>query len=168
MKPKKILVLALAGYLIVVGQTFQSVHGQAGMPVLPVAKDPGNNWGLPNNLVEQLAQYPNAEVAFICGPQLKAGSSLNPFPWFDSTALKMGIHYGEEAPRVAPFGPMFLAKNVWRNTISGRVSVSARATTIIGKGTRFTRDFDLTGPAPGFSGHFRMRRAHRESSFGGV
>ena len=132
------------------------------MPVLPardVAKNPGNTWGLPSNLIDQLAQYPSAEVAFICGPQLQAGSSLNPFPWFDTTALKMGIDYGEKAPRVAPFGPMFLAKNVWRNIISGRVSVAARATTVTGKGTRFTRDFDLTGPAPGFSGNFRIRDA---------
>jgi hypothetical protein len=127
------------------------------MPVLPVGKDPGNNWGLPASLADQIVRYPSAEVAFICGPQLKAGSSLNPFPWFDSTALKMGTHYGEDAPRVAPFGPMFLAKNVWRNTISGRVSVSARATVVTGKGTRFTRDLDLTGPAPGFNGHFRIR-----------
>jgi hypothetical protein len=119
----------------------------------------GNNWGLPANLANQLAQYPSAEVAFICGPQLKAGSSLNRFPWFDSTALKMGIHYGEEAPRVAPFGPMFLAKNVWRNTITGRVSVSAGANTVTGKGTLFTRDFDPRGPAPGYSGHFRIRDA---------
>lgn len=132
------------------------------MPVLPareVAKNPSNNWGLPANLADQLAKYPSAEVAFICGPQLKAGSSLNPFPWFDTTALKMGTHYGEEAPRVAPFGPMFLAKNVWRNTISGRVSVAARATAVTGRGTRFTRDLDLTGPTPGFSGHFRIRDA---------
>lgn len=128
------------------------------MPVLP-ARVPANNWELPTKLVDQLAEYPSAEVAFICGPQLKAGSSLNPFPWFDTTALKMGTYYGEDAPRVAPFGPMFLAKNVWRNTISGRVSVAARATTVTGRGTRFTRDLDLTGPAPGFSGHFRIRDA---------
>lgn len=159
-----VLTLSVAVCLIVsvVGQTFPSVQRRTGMPVLPardVAKNPGNTWGLPSNLIDQLAQYPSAEVAFICGPQLQAGSSLNPFPWFDTTALKMGIDYGEKAPRVAPFGPMFLAKNVWRNIISGRVSVAARATTVTGKGTRFTRDFDLTGPAPGFSGNFRIRDA---------
>jgi hypothetical protein len=140
-----LLTLTVAGCLIVVGEAFLPVRGQTGQTgksVLPV---------------DQLAQYPSAEVAFICGPQLKAGSSLNPFPWFDSTALKMGTHYGEDAPRIAPFGPMFLAKNVWRNTISGRVSVSARTTVVTGKGTRFTRDLDLTGPAPGFNGHFRIR-----------
>jgi hypothetical protein len=178
----KILVATcLASYLVccpvvpVVGQGFQSpqsLQKQAGMPVLSrkasakpseaeriIRHDLSNNWGLAPNLVDQLAHYPSAEVAFICGPQLKAGSSLNPFPWFDNTALKMGIHYGEEAPRVAPFGPMFLAKNVWRNIISGRVSVAARATTVTGKGTRFTRDFDLEGPEPGYSGHFRIRDA---------
>jgi hypothetical protein len=163
-KIQRLLMLAVVGCLIVpaVGQAFLPVRGQTGKSVLTardVAKDPGNNWGLPTSLADQIVRYPSAEVAFICGPQLRVGSSLNPFPWFDNTALKMGTHYGEEAPRVAPFGPMFLAKNVWRNIISGRVSVSARATTVTGKGTRFTRDFDLTGPAPGFSGNFRIRDA---------
>jgi hypothetical protein len=166
-----VLKLSVAGCLIVtvVGQPFQR---QAGIPVLSVQgsskrseaeqvipNDSSNSWGLPASIADQLAQYPNANVAFICGPQLKAGSSLNPFPWFDNTAFKMGIHYGEGAPRIAPFGPMFLAKNVWRNIISGRVSVAARATTVTGKGTRFTRDFDPEGPEPGYSGHFRIRDA---------
>jgi hypothetical protein len=158
----KILVAScLVGYLVccpvvlVAGQGFKSgqyVQRQAGIP---------NNWGLPLNLVDQLANYPSAEVAFICGPQLKAGSSLNPFPWFDSTALKMGIRYGEEAPRVAPLGPMFFVphRNLWRNTISGRISIAAHATIVTGKDTRFTRDVDLKGPAPGFNGHFRIRDA---------
>jgi hypothetical protein len=160
-KIQRLLRLAVAGCLIVlvVGQTFQSVHGQAGMPVLRVARNPGTNWGLPVSFADQIVRYPSAEVEFICGPQLKSGSSLNPFPWFDTTALKMGTHYGDEAPRVAPFGPMFLAKNVWRNTISGRVSVAAHATVVTGKSTRFSHDLDLNGPAPGFSGHFRIRDA---------
>jgi len=34
--------------------------------------------------------YPSEAVAFIAGPQLKAGSSLNPWPWYDETALGMG------------------------------------------------------------------------------
>jgi hypothetical protein len=169
-----VLTLSVAGCLVVavVGQTFQSVQRQAGMSGLShqgsvkhseaeqvIVNDPSNSWGLPASLADQLAQYPNANVAFICGPQLKAGSSLNPFPWFDNTAFKMGNHYGEAAPRVAPFGPMFLAKNVWRSIISGRVSVAARATTVTGKGTRFTRDVDPRGPEPGYSGHFRIRDA---------
>src|SRR5262245_11758624 len=31
----------------------------------------------------ELVTYPNDKIAFICGPQLKANSRLNPFPWFD-------------------------------------------------------------------------------------
>ncbi len=119
----------------------------------------GHSWGLTPNFAAELVQYPTAETAFICGPQLKSGSRLNPFPWFDATALKQGIHHGEQAPRIAPIGPMVLDKpeNVWRNVIAGRVSVAARGTVVTGKGTRFTRDLDLAGPAPGFNGHFRIR-----------
>jgi hypothetical protein len=114
-----------------------------------------------SELKGELVVYPNEQVAFICGPQLKSGSRLNPFPWFDATAIKQGIYHGEEAPRVAPFGPMTLdvPDNVWRNVIAGRVSVAVRGTVVTGKGTRFRRDFDLNGPAPGYSGHFRIRDA---------
>lgn len=120
-----------------------------------------NRWGLPPNFADQLVQYPSDEIAFICGPQLKIGSWLNPFPWFDATALKQGVYHGEQAPRVAPFGPMTLDKpeNIWRNTIAGRVSVAAGGTIVTGRGTRFTSEIDLTGPAPGFRGHFRIRDA---------
>jgi hypothetical protein len=126
-----------------------------------VLNGPGNTWGLPPNLADQLAQYPSEEVAFICGPQLKAGSRLNPFPWFDTTATKQGIYHGEKAPRVAPFGPMILnlPENVWRNVIAGRVSVARGGRVVTGKGTRFTLDFDPAGPGPGYSGHFRIRDA---------
>jgi hypothetical protein len=50
-------------------------------------------------------------------------------------------------------------ENVWRNVIAGRVSIASRSTVVTGKGTRFTRDFDAAGPAPGYSGHFRIRDA---------
>jgi hypothetical protein len=116
-------------------------------------------WRVPATSVDQLVTYPGAEVAFIIGPQLKAGSSLNPFPWFDKTASELGRRYGEQAPRVPPFGPMTFDKadNNWRNTIAGRVSVTRGGTSVTGRGTRFTHDLDLTGPAPGFNGHFRIR-----------
>ncbi|HEY0431140.1 MAG TPA: hypothetical protein VGC61_04955, partial [Pyrinomonadaceae bacterium] len=51
---------------------------------------------------EDLVVYPNPKVAFICGPQLKSGSRLNPAPWFDRTARSSGITLGERNPRVAP------------------------------------------------------------------
>jgi hypothetical protein len=134
------------------------------MPVLPaqaLARDPGNTWGLPASQADQIVRYPSAEVAFICGPQLKAGSALNPFPWFDATARVQGRSHGEKAPRIAPVGEMFFVphRNLWRNTISGRVSAVARGTVVTGKGTRFTHDLDLAGPAPGYNGHFRIRDA---------
>jgi hypothetical protein len=164
------LLVALSLIIPTFGQTLRSTSATA-TPVPSrsnhienergVRNHAGNNWGLPSNFAPELVQYPSAEVAFICGPQLKSGSRLNPFPWFDTNAIKQGIYHGEKAPRVAPFGPMILDKpeNVWRNIIAGRVSVAARSNVVTGKGTRFTRDLDLAGPAPGFSGHFRIRDA---------
>ena len=170
---KYFLKLLVAGCLIVpaVGQTFQSVlktsfpvNGQAGMPVLQARtpeKDPGNTWGLPAQHADHLVRYPSAEVAFICGPQLKADSSLNPFPWFDTTARDQGKLHGEKAARIAPFGPMFFVphRNLWRNIISGRISIPARGTVVTGRGTRFTLDVDVAGPPPRFNGHLRIRDA---------
>src|SRR5437660_8982748 len=63
---------------------------------------------LAQSLETERVQYPNTQVAFICGPQLKTGSALNPAPWFDSTAFTRGITLGDQFPRIAPFGPMSL------------------------------------------------------------
>src|SRR5205807_5783331 len=65
-----------------------------------------NDLNLPQPAADQLVDYPNAEIAFICGPQLKSGSRLNPAPWFDRTAREQGINHGENTPRIAPIGPM--------------------------------------------------------------
>src|SRR5437764_15205413 len=51
---------------------------------------------------DELVRYPNEEAAFICGPQLKSGSALNPYPWFDRTAIEYGQTLGAEVPAVAP------------------------------------------------------------------
>ncbi|MDX6612686.1 MAG: hypothetical protein QOD75_1872, partial [Blastocatellia bacterium] len=106
-----------------------------------------------------LVVYPNAQVGFICGPQLKSGSTLNPAPWFDATARSMGIILGERSPRIAPFGPMALDRQTkeWRNVITGRVSVAAQGTIVTGWGTGFTRDVDANGPGPDFNGRMRIR-----------
>jgi hypothetical protein len=108
-----------------------------------------------------LVSYPNENVAFICGPQLKATSPLNPFPWFDATAREQGIAHGEKAPRIAPIGPMNTdsPNHAWRNVIAGRVAVAARSTVVAGNATKFIRDVDAVGPAPGYNGHLRIRDA---------
>src|SRR5437879_1575141 len=49
-----------------------------------------------------LVTYPNGNIAFICGPQLKANSRLNPYPWFDSTQVHYGHVLGQEAPSIPP------------------------------------------------------------------
>ncbi|CAN5723122.1 hypothetical protein BH18ACI4_BH18ACI4_16150 [soil metagenome] len=110
---------------------------------------------------DQLVRYPTAAVAFICGPQLRAGSGLNPAPWFDTTSRTMGIALGERAPRVAPFGPMSLNSHTgrWENIIAGRLSVSSGGVIVTGLGTAFTRDVDPSGSAPNFNGHLRIRDA---------
>ncbi|MEO8435283.1 MAG: hypothetical protein ABI596_10340 [Pyrinomonadaceae bacterium] len=107
----------------------------------------------------ELVTYPNAEVGFICGPQLKSGSSLNQNPWFDSISRSMGITLGERFPRVAPFGPMFVNSytGTWDNVISGRVSISSGSTIVSGVDTSFTRDVDANGAAPLFNGRLRIR-----------
>src|SRR3989442_14345434 len=54
------------------------------------------------SLESERVQYPNAETAFICGPQLKSRSALNPFPGFDSTAVTKGASIGPELPASGP------------------------------------------------------------------
>src|SRR2546421_971406 len=116
---------------------------------------------LPQTAADQLVNYPSPQIAFICGPQLKSGSRLNPAPWFDQTAREQGISHGENTPRIAPIGPMTLSKdkNEWINVIAGQVSVSQGSAIVTGKGTRFTLDIDPVGPAPRFDGHLRIRDA---------
>jgi hypothetical protein len=48
----------------------------------------------PNDLVV----YPSPEVEFIIGPQLKAGSASNPWPWFDQNMVTMGLVHGAAFP----------------------------------------------------------------------
>src|SRR5687767_2070854 len=61
---------------------------------LPGSTD--HSWGS-TDLGGELVVYPSPQVAFICGPQLKAGSRLNPFPWFDRMQIKYGHTHGREA-----------------------------------------------------------------------
>lgn len=115
--------------------------------------------GRGQSLATEQVQYPNPETAFICGPQLKAGSPLNPAPWFDSTARGMGITLGERFPRIPAFGPMFVNSHsgAWENVIAGRISVTSGSSIVIGVGTSFTRDIDSAGPAPSHNGRLRIR-----------
>ncbi len=67
----------------------------------------------------ELVQYPSDEVAFIVGPQLKAGSAQNPFPWFDGVELSKGRELGAQFPAVAP------------RTLTGTLSVRQGSTSRI-------------------------------------
>src|SRR6266550_7973929 len=104
----------------------------------------GAHLSLAQTLETERVQYPNAQVAFICGPQLKAGSALNPAPWFDATARTMGVTLGDRFPRVAPFGPMSFnsQSGAWDDVIAGRISISSGSAVVTGVNTTFTGDVD--------------------------
>ncbi|HEY3027419.1 MAG TPA: hypothetical protein VGJ55_14815, partial [Pyrinomonadaceae bacterium] len=84
-----------------------------------------------------------------------------PAPWFDATALSMGITLGDRFPRVAPFGPMTLnsQSGAWDDVIAGRISITSGSTAVTGVDTGFTRDIDANGAAPDYNGRLRIRDA---------
>ena len=102
----------------------------------------------PPEIRSQLVTYPTAEVAFICGPQLKPNSPLNPFPWFDSTQVAQGHVQGREAPRIAP------------RVLTGVVTVAPNSRIVTGFGTRFRSEVDPRGPAPFYDGWFRIQQGN--------
>jgi hypothetical protein len=120
-----------------------------------------NQIALAQTLETERVQYPNSQVAFICGPQLKAGSALNPAPWFDSASHSMGITLGDRFPRVAPFGPMAYnaQSGTWDNVIAGQVSINSGSAVVTGVNSSFTRDVDANGAGPHFNGRLRVRDA---------
>ena len=91
-----------------------------------------------------LVVYPSPQVAFICGPQLKANSRLNPFPWFDATQIKYGHLLGREAPSIPP------------RTLTGAVNAKPNSRVVTGIGTRFRSEVDPNGPAPFYNGWLRI------------
>src|SRR3989344_1040099 len=50
----------------------------------------------PVSFAGDLVVFPNPEVAFIVGPQVKANASTttNPWPWYDSIAITKGLQHG--------------------------------------------------------------------------
>jgi hypothetical protein len=92
----------------------------------------------------ELVSYPNPEIAFICGPQLKAGSRFNPFPWFDRAQIESGHVHGRWFPAIPP------------RKLSGVLNANTGSTAVKGKGTRFLSEIDVRGPAPLFNGHLRL------------
>ncbi len=80
--------------------------------------------------VPDLVQFPSPEVEFIAGPQLKAGSALNPAPWFDQTALSRGLELGNSFPASAP-----------QHALAGTVNLTKGSKAVVGTNTRFLSDF---------------------------
>ncbi|HJQ32269.1 MAG TPA: hypothetical protein VJ866_08825 [Pyrinomonadaceae bacterium] len=89
--------------------------------------------------------FPDPRVEFICGPQLKAGSARNPYPWFDRVQLTVGRELGQQFPAVAP------------RRLSGTVTVRQDSRAVEGAGTHFKREVDPGGPAPLFNGRLRIQ-----------
>ena len=104
----------------------------------------------PPEVLRELVTYPSPEIAFICGPQLKSGSRLNPFPWFDRTQVSQGHVQGREAPKIAP------------RVLTGTVNVTPNSRVVNGNGTRFTVEVDPRGPAPFYNGWLRIRESGAE------
>lgn len=99
---------------------------------------------LPREIETELVSYPSPEIAFICGPQLKVRSGLNPFPWFDDTEIAQGRVQAREAPAIAP------------RILTGTVSIGRSERIITGVGTRFRSEVDPNGPAPFYDGWLRI------------
>ena len=95
----------------------------------------------PDEVAAEMARYPSPEVAFICGPQLKVHSRMNPFRWFDATQIDQGHVQGREAPRIAP------------RVLTGTVSINPNARVVNGSGTRFKVEVD----PPFYNGWLRVR-----------
>src|SRR3989442_15407132 len=92
----------------------------------------------------ELVTYPNGKTGLICGPQLKANSRLNPFPWFDATQINYGHVLGRESPSVPP------------RTLTGAVNARLNSPVVTGIGTRFRSEVDPNGPAPFYNGWLRI------------
>jgi hypothetical protein len=96
-------------------------------------------------LETEQVRYPSPEVAFICGPQLKANSPLNPYPWFDKTQIDFGHTHGQAFPSIGP------------RELTGALNASNNSRVVTGVGTRFTSEVDPAGPAPYYDGWLRLR-----------
>jgi hypothetical protein len=94
-----------------------------------------------------LVVFPNENVAFIVGPQLRSGSRRNPYPWFDRVATEHGHLHGRSTPRFAP------------RELTGTVTVQRGSTEVVGAATRFLSEVDPNDFAPLYNGWLRVKMA---------
>jgi hypothetical protein len=106
----------------------------------------------PEALKAELVRYPDARIAFICGPQLKSQSPLSHNAWFDATQDRYGRVLGREAAAIPP------------RVLTGTVTVTPGARVVTGSGTRFLLEIDPSGAAPFYNGWLRILdgNTHRE------
>jgi len=91
--------------------------------------------------------FPDPNIEFIIGPQLKMGSKLNPYPWFDRTQLERGKVHGRDFPKLPPL------------TLTGTLVVTRGSAAVQGIDTHFLSEIDPDGPAPFFNGRLQIRES---------
>jgi len=135
--------LALSGAFAISGFAQGEPQNQT-RPRSVTNRDKSRPAGANLDRIPDLIKYADPKVAFVCGPQLKAGSRLNPFPWFDSTQIAYGKILGREGPTIPP------------RVLTGTVSVQRNSRVVTGTGTRFVAEIDPNGPAPFYNGWLRI------------
>ena len=103
------------------------------------------NSTIPAVPASELATFPSPQVEFIIGPQLRIGSKLNPYAWFNSTQITRGMIHGRAFPSVPP------------QVLSGTLTMTAGSAVVRGVGTKFLTEIDVAGPAPYYNGWLRVR-----------
>jgi hypothetical protein len=109
--------------------------------------------------VGDLVVFPNEEVAFILGPQLRSGSASNPWPWFDANELVKGLEHGNAFPVQQPadatgyyeahYYDLTLALYIEHaRTGDARFQTLARKVADSWYGSQFIRDFSNDAVAP--------------------
>jgi len=93
---------------------------------------------------DDLVTIQNESMAFIVGPQLKLGSKLNPYPWFDRTEISSGKKHASEFPVIPP------------RELSGKLTLTQGDRAVVGDGTKFLTEIDPKGQAPFFNGWLRV------------
>lgn len=80
----------------------------------------------PTGSLGDLVVFPNPEIGFIVGPQVRSGSPSNPWPWYDENQNAKGLIHGGAFPSTPPY-----------TRLTGTVSATAGSAGIVGAGTRF-------------------------------
>jgi uncharacterized protein YjdB len=95
--PTSVVTVSSSGMITAIGPGSATVTALSDGPStkLPVTVAWPDTPPPPVAVAGEFVVYPNPQIAFIIGPQLRSGSPANPWPWFDSNAITMGLHHGQ-------------------------------------------------------------------------